>query len=158
MSTACASPNTACELIIPPSPTLLGRLHLSFAKQSQGPYQKTASAPGKKKNHNSANPFPALPEIHRHDALRTRKYATPKIRPLPPLPIRSFKASHSILPANPRNTAGTNPIHNKKPKKADKGEEDEEDKAFKLKQAAGTFPLSNKHMHAMPHRSREGFC
>lgn len=34
-------------------------------------------------------------------------------------------------------SAGTNPIHNKKPKKAAKGEEDDEDKAFKLKQAAG---------------------
>ena len=33
-------------------------------------------------------------------------------------------------------TAGTNPIHNKKPKK-EKKEEDEEDKAFKEKQAAG---------------------
>lgn len=39
-------------------------------------------------------------------------------------------------------TAGTNPIHNKKPKKKPAGEEDEEDKAFKLKQAAGMFPSS----------------
>ena len=33
-------------------------------------------------------------------------------------------------------TAGTNPIHNKKPKK-EKKEEDEDDKAFKEKQQAG---------------------
>jgi len=43
-----------------------------------------------------------------------------------------FKPTHADV-----RTAGTNPIHNKKPKKADKGEEDETDKAFKLKQAAG---------------------
>lgn len=41
-------------------------------------------------------------------------------------------------------TAGTNPIHNKKPKKAAK-EEDEEDKAFKLKLQAGTPSLSHFH-------------
>jgi hypothetical protein len=34
-------------------------------------------------------------------------------------------------------TAGTNPIHNKKPKKKVADEEDEDDKAFKLKQQAG---------------------
>jgi hypothetical protein len=34
-------------------------------------------------------------------------------------------------------TAGTNPIHNKKPKKK-VSEEDEEDKAYKMKVAAGT--------------------
>lgn len=38
--------------------------------------------------------------------------------------------------ADPFLSAGTNPIHNKKPKKA-KSEEDEDDKAFKAKQQAG---------------------
>jgi len=40
-------------------------------------------------------------------------------------------------------TAGTNPIHNKKPKKKAKDEEDDEDKAFKLKQAAGMRLLTS---------------
>lgn len=37
-------------------------------------------------------------------------------------------------------TAGTNPIHNKKPKKKPAGELDDEDMAFKQKQMAGTLP------------------
>ena len=36
-------------------------------------------------------------------------------------------------------TAGTNPIHNKKPKKKQNMDEDDDDKAFKAKQMAGTF-------------------
>lgn len=36
-------------------------------------------------------------------------------------------------------SAGTNPIHNKKPKKKQM-DEDDDDKAFKAKQAAGLWP------------------
>lgn len=45
-------------------------------------------------------------------------------------------AARHVLIALWLDTAGTNPIHNKKPKKK-ATEEDEDDKAFKLKQAAG---------------------
>ena len=42
-------------------------------------------------------------------------------------------------------TAGTNPIHNKKPKKKPAGELDDEDMAFKQKQMAGTLPPPSPH-------------
>jgi hypothetical protein len=40
-------------------------------------------------------------------------------------------------------SAGTNPIHNKKPKKA-KAEDDEDTKAFKAKQQAGMCPSGRR--------------
>lgn len=42
-------------------------------------------------------------------------------------------------------TAGTNPIHNKKPKKKPAGELDDEDMAFKQKQMAGTLSPPSRH-------------
>jgi hypothetical protein len=39
-------------------------------------------------------------------------------------------------------SAGTNPIHNKKPKKK-QTDEDDDDKAFKAKQAAGSWRIAN---------------
>ena len=54
------------------------------------------------------------------------------------------QSTSSYAPILTPRTAGTNPIHNKKPKKKAAEEEGEEDKAYKLKQAAGiTFHLSD---------------
>jgi hypothetical protein len=50
----------------------------------------------------------------------------------------TFPPSAHAQAALTKLTAGTNPIHNKKPKKK-VVEEDDEDKAYKLKAAAGTL-------------------
>lgn len=55
-----------------------------------------------------------------------------KSRPSPSAHPHTQQSADSSPP-----TAGTNPIHNKKPKKK-VTEEDDEDKAFKAKQQAGT--------------------
>ena len=50
--------------------------------------------------------------------------------------MRTSFAIQQYAPCTDTSSAGTNPIHNKKPKKK-VVEEDDEDKAFKLKAAAG---------------------
>jgi hypothetical protein len=82
----------------------------------------------------------------RQDIARKQSIAllqnTSQVSPSICLQVKAVSSSgcHPNIPKLTLSTAGTNPIHNKKPKKA-KGEEDEDDKAFKAKQAAGTRPM-----------------
>lgn len=107
---------------------LHNRIPLAYVIHHSIPFLKTIHHPVP----NTESTSSRLAPRNRRHALRPRLYV------LSPSTVHTV--GRHLLMQGSRCTAGTNPIHNKKPKKVQK-EEDEDDKAHKAKLQAGMFAL-----------------